>query len=116
MAATHRLAAQPSLAAILGTATTTRTAAVRGVWAYIRAHGLQRGKYVQLDAKLRPLAAALQPKTLKNGDPLLRPNQCHFLGVASLVAKHVGPVTHEAVPPRPAPDTASVVPTPTHIL
>jgi chromatin remodeling complex protein RSC6 len=91
MAATHLLTAQPALAAILGTDTTTRTDAVRGLWAYIRTHGLQRGKYVELDDKLRPLAAALQPKTLRNGDALLRTNQCHFLGMASLVAKHVGP-------------------------
>ena len=113
MAATHRVSVHAPLQAILGCTTTTRTAAVRGLWAYIREHDLKRGRYIALDAKLRPLAAALQPKTLKNGEPLLRRGQCHFLGIASLIARHVGTA---APAPAPADDTLSVVPSAPHIL
>lgn len=116
MAATYQLHATPPLAAVLGTATTTRTAAVRGIWAYIREHRLQRGKYIELDKLLRPLASTLKPRTLKRGDPLLRPNQCHFLGIASLVANHVEKSPPCAGPAHSDPSAASVVPLPPHVL
>lgn len=118
--ATQRVTVRPPLDALLGAGTTTRTAAVRDTWAYIRHHNLKRGRYVVLDAKLRPLAAVLRPRQLKNGDPILRNGQCHFLGVASLVARHLesapASASASASAPASAPDAMSVVPCKPHIL
>lgn len=114
--ARQAVAVQAPLDAILGTGTTTRAAAVRDMWAYIRTHDLKRGSYVVLDAKLKPLATVLHDRQLKNGKPMVHDGMCHFLGVATLVARHLSAKAAVPVTKAPPPDAMSVVPTAPTVL
>ena len=114
--ATRPVTVQSPLDTILGTTTTTRAAAVRDMWAYIRTHNLKRGRYIVLDAKLQPLAKVLRNRQLKNGEPMVHDGMCHFLGVATLVARHLSATTAVPVTKAPPPDAMSVVPTAPTVL